>query len=225
MANSATVTWPGRSIFLARMRGLGTEPIYIGWGDSAVTASANSDVGLFKQQTEARATGTPTVVSTSFLGDTWQLTGLITNLVAGKTITEAMLYDSVTQSASATATLVVSLGAAQTVATISAASPLTGRYYRQIENEVVLVSIGMQTTVETLVRSQLGSVTAAHAIAAWTAIGGDGGAFTNFGLGNQTATQAQFLAAQGSGFAHADFAGIALSISDAINFTWKDELT
>ncbi len=113
----------------------------------------------------------------------------------------------------------------QTSVVIGAAAAITSlNYYRQIQNEVVLVTGGQNTTTETIVRGRLGSTSAVHSSGVTTTIGGDGGAVT-FGLGEQTVTAANLVANGGSMFAHADFGNIALAVSDSINFTWTDILT
>ena len=224
-ANAATATYPGRSLIWALVRNVGTptEPKNIGWGDSTVTGSANSDVNLFKPQTEARTAGTSTMSTTTQLADTYKVTGSITCLVGAKTITEAGLFDTTTLSPSTTIAT-SSLAAASTSVTLAAASGITtGNYYRQIENECVLVTGGQNTTTETIVRAQLGSTSAAHATGVATTVGGDGGASKNATLGGGTAT---VTAAQGgSCFAHADFAGVSLSVNDSISFSWADQLS
>lgn len=222
MANAATATYSGRSIFNNRLKGNGTEPKNIGWGDSALTGSANSDVNLFKPQTESRTAGTSTLTTTSFLGDTYQVVGAITCLVGAKTITEAGLFDSTTLSPSTTVS--ASMTASATTVTLGAASGIaSNNYYRQIEKEVVLVTGGQNTTTETITRGQLGSTSATHASGVATTVGGDGGAGTGGATSGQTATVG--AAQGGSIFVHADFAGIALSVSDSISFTFLDTLT
>jgi hypothetical protein len=94
-----------------------------------------------------------------------------------------------------------------------------------VENEVELVTAGQGGTTLTVVKGQLGSASAAHAIGATVTSGADGLANTNASLGGQTATYANTTAKGGSLFAHADFAGIALNNADSILFTWKDTLT
>ena len=56
-----------------------------------------------------------------------------------------------------------------------------------------------------------------------TTIGDDGGTATGGGTTEQTATVG--AAAGGACFCHADFAGIALNVSDSISFTFLDQLT
>lgn len=228
MANAAVATFSGRSILWNRMKGSGTEAKNIGWGVGTVTASANSDVNLFVPQTETRVAGTSSIITTSFLGDTYQVTGTITCTTA-KTVTEAGLFD-------IQATLSPTTSLAATIATAGATSitlasatgtpaniPGSGNYYAQIDNEVLLVTGGQGTTLVTVTRGQLGSTSATHASAASFTVGGDGGAASAGATSGQTATVG---ATQGGNiFAHADFAGIALSTNDSIAFTWKDQLT
>lgn len=222
MANAATATYPGRSIIWNRLKGSGTEPKNIQWGDSTNTGSANSDVNLFKPQTEARTAGTSTLTTTTQLADTYQVTGSITCAVGAKTITEVGLFDTTT--ASPTTTLAASLTASATVATIGSVSgfPTSGNYYAQVEKEVLLVT-GANSTTLTATRGALGSTSAVHASASPFTLGGDGGAGTGGATSGQTATVA--AASGGNGFIHADFAGIALSVGDSINFTITDQLT
>lgn len=224
MANAAVNTFPGRAILFNRLRGNGTEPKNIAWGDGTNTASASPNVNLFKPQTEARTVGTSTMTTTSFLGDTYQVIGTVTCAVGAKTITEAGLFDTTTLSPLTTVS--ASMTAAQTTVALTAAiagTPSSGRYYRQLENETVLVTAGQSTTTETIVRGRLGSTSAVHSSGVSTSIGDDGGTATGGGTTEQTATVG--AAAGGAIFAHADFAGISLAVSDAIAFTWTDQLT
>ena len=226
MANAATATFPGRSLIWAFVKAAGspTEPKNIGWGSGATTGSANQDVALFGPQTEARVAGTSSLVQTSFLADTYQVTGTITATNA-KTITEAGLFDTTT-AASTSVIATSSQAAAATTITLSATiGPTSGNFYIQVENEVELVTAGQGTATLTVVRAQLGSTSAAHAVGATATSGADGLANTNASLGGQTATYANTTAKGGSMFAHADFSGIALANNDSILFTWKDQLT
>jgi hypothetical protein len=117
--------------------------------------------------------------------------------------------------------------AAQASVLIGAASGLaTSSYYRQLENETVLVTGGSNSTTETIVRGALGTTSAAHASGVATTIGGDGGTSGSGGTSGEAGTsKASNAAFGGSMFAHADFAGVALNVSDSINFTWLDQLT
>src|ERR1051326_1538367 len=125
MANAATATYSGRSLLWIRLRGSGTEPLNIGWGTGSVTASANANVNLFTPATESRVAGTSTVISTTQLADTYQVTGTLTCLVGAKTITEAGLFDTITNSA--TTTIATSSQAAgATTLTIASATGFPG---------------------------------------------------------------------------------------------------
>ena len=227
MANANTATYSGRSILWRMVKGAGTEPKNIGWGDApaTVTGSANPNVNLFKPQTETRVAGTSTQTTTTFLGDTYQVVGTLTCLVSAKTITEAGLFDTTTLSP--TTTVSASMTAAQTTVSLGNASGIaTSSYYRQIENETVLVTGGSNTTTETITRGALGSTSAVHNAGVPTTVGGDGGAGQGGATSGQAGTnQASAANFGGSMFAHADFAGIALSVSDSINFTFLDQLT
>lgn len=222
MANASVNTYSGRSIMWNRLRGSGTEPLNIGWGDSAVTSAQNANVNLFKPQTEARTAGTPTLTTTTFLADTYRVIGTITCATTTKTITEAGLFDTTTLSP--TTTVSVSMTAAQTNISVGAVGsfPTTGNYYAQVENETILVS-GANNTSLTIVRGRLGSTSAVHSSGVPITLGGDGGASGSGATSEQTATVN--AAVGGSCFAHADFAGIALAVSDAIAFTWLDTLS
>lgn len=225
MANAATVTFSGRSIIWGRVKGNSVnEPLNIQWGDSTVTGSLNSDVNLFKPQTEARTAGTSSLYTTSFLADTYQVTGAITCAVGAKTITEVGLFDTTT--ASPSTTVAASLTASATVVTIGALGnfPTTGNYYAQVENEVVLVT-GANSTTLTMTRGRMNSTSATHTSGVPFTLGGDGS--MGAGLSGATTQQTATVGASVGGdlFLHADFAGIALNVSDSINFTIRDQIS
>lgn len=227
MANNAVNTWAGKSLIWAFVKAGGspTEPKNIAWGDPTTTGSAASDVALFKPQTETRVAGTSTLTTTSFLADTYKVTGTLTCLVAGKTITEAGLFDTTT-AASTTTVSTVSQSAAATGITLTATiGPSSLNFYIQVENEVQLVTAGQGTTALTVTRAQLGSTTAVHAVGVVATSGGDGLANANGATSGQTATGATIATKGGNLFAHADFAGIALAVNDSIAFTITDEFT
>src|SRR5215475_5453505 len=165
MANSATATYAGRSIIWAFVKAAGspTEPKNIGWGDSTITASANSDVALFKPQTEIRVAGTSSLVQTSFLADTYQVTGTITATNA-KTITEAGLFDTTTAASTSTIATSSQAAGATTITLTATIGPASGNFYIQVENEIELVTAGQGGTTLTVVKGQLGSTSAAHAV-------------------------------------------------------------
>lgn len=220
---AATATYSGRSILWARMRGLGSEAKNIGWGTGSQTGSANGNVNLFAPATEARTAGTSTMVSTTFLADTYQVIGTVVCANAGKTITEMGLFDTTTLSP--TTTISNSLTTATTSITIGSGTglPGSGNYYMQLANETVLVTAGQGTTTLTVQRAQLGTTAAAVGSGTVITLGGDGGANANAGVGGQTATVA--AANGGNMFAHADFGGIALAVNDSVAFTITDQLT
>src|SRR5437899_598337 len=142
MANAATATYPGRTILWNRMRGNGTEPKNIKWGSvpsvtSLITGSANSNVALFMQSNESGVAGNSSLTQSTggFLGDVYYVSGTLTCLTGAKTITEAVLSDTVTLSP--TTSLATSQTAALTTLSLGSGTsfPSTGNYYVQVENE------------------------------------------------------------------------------------------
>jgi len=201
---------------------LGTEPKNIGWGIGTPTGSANSDVNLFAPATESRVAGTSTMVSTSFLADTYQVVGSITCLGALKNITEAGLFDSVTNSPTSSLIAAVASASATVFSLGATIGPASGNFFAQLGNEVILVTGGQNTAVLTGVRAQLGSAAgASYASGTPFTVGGDGGANANAGLGGASAAWTAALG--GSMFAHADFAGVSVNVNDSINFTFRDQ--
>lgn len=84
----------GKAITTNRLKGAGTEPVYVAWGTGAGTAAA-ADTTLFTEAAEARVAGTSTQQTTTTTSDTYQVVGTIT-AAAGKTITNAGLFDAST---------------------------------------------------------------------------------------------------------------------------------
>ena len=221
MSNNSVVTYAGMGIIWNRMKGNGSEAKNIGWGTSATTGSLKSDVALYAPATETRVAGTSALSTTTYLGDTYLNTGTLTCLVGSKTITEASLNDTTTLSP--TTSIAVSLTSGATSVSLNSASGITGNYYRQIVQEVVLVTGGANTALETITRAQLGTSAAGAAIGTITTVGGDGGAGTGGATSGQTATIGGTQG--GNQFAHSDFGGIALNVNDSVLFSWKDALS
>ncbi len=91
------LTNSGKAITTNRLKGSGTEPIFLGWGTGAGTAAAG-DTSLFTEDVTvsyARATGTSSRVTTSQTNDTYQVVGTLTAL-ANLTITNAGSFDAIT---------------------------------------------------------------------------------------------------------------------------------
>jgi hypothetical protein len=82
----------GKAIVTNRIKGSGTEPVYVAYGTGAGTTAA-ADTTLFTE-TGTRQTGTSTQQTTSTTSDTYQVVGTQT---AGGTlaITNAGLFDAV----------------------------------------------------------------------------------------------------------------------------------
>jgi hypothetical protein len=92
---ATVVTSAGDAIVTNRIKGAGTEPLYVAWGTGAGTAG-KTDTTLFSEAAEARTAGTSsrvTSASPAYTNDTYQVVGAITCAGAGKTITNAGLFD------------------------------------------------------------------------------------------------------------------------------------
>lgn len=84
----------GKAITTNRIKGAGTEPLYVAWGTGAVAASATSTT-LSVEASEARVAGTTTQQTTTTTGDTWRCVATIT-ANGTKTITNAGCFDAAT---------------------------------------------------------------------------------------------------------------------------------
>lgn len=85
----------GKAITTNRLKGAGTEPVYVAWGTGAGT-TALADTTLFVEASEARVAGTSTQQTTTTTNDTYQVVGTLTCAGAAKTITNAGLFDALT---------------------------------------------------------------------------------------------------------------------------------
>lgn len=89
----------GEAIITNRIKGSGTEPLYLSWGTGAGTTT-KTDTTLFTEAASTatsgpnnvRVTGTSSRVTTSSTNDTYQVVGTLV-AEAGKTITNAGLFD------------------------------------------------------------------------------------------------------------------------------------
>lgn len=88
---AAILTNLGKTIIANRLKGLGTEPKYVAWGEGAGTADI-TDVSLFDEAPEARVEGASSVVTVTTSDDTFQVIGTITS-TAARAITNAGLFD------------------------------------------------------------------------------------------------------------------------------------
>jgi hypothetical protein len=91
------LTNSGRAITANRIKGTGTEPVYLGVGTGATGAArtASAADSALSTQYSTRATGTSSVATTTTSNDTYQVVGLVT---AGASIAvdEAGLFDAST---------------------------------------------------------------------------------------------------------------------------------
>jgi hypothetical protein len=88
------VTDDGFSIVANRVKGLGTQPLYIGWGTNS-TAPVKTDAALVAEAAGyTRATGVSSIATVTETGDAYVVTGTLTAAVA-ITIKEWGLFDAV----------------------------------------------------------------------------------------------------------------------------------
>jgi len=94
----ATVfTTVGKGIATNLISGLGgTVPKWLAWGTGAGTAGVDDTTLFTESAQEARTVGTPARVTTTVTNDTYQVTGTITVVTAGETITNAGVFDALT---------------------------------------------------------------------------------------------------------------------------------
>jgi hypothetical protein len=74
------ITNAGLAILAKRIKGQGTEPVYVGWGTGAGVAAVGDTV-LFTEDTTggyARAVGVSSIITTLIANDTWQVSGALT---------------------------------------------------------------------------------------------------------------------------------------------------
>ena len=91
MAMTTVFTNQGKAVTANRVKGLGSEPNYVGWGTGAGVASA-SDTGLFTESAEPRVAGTSSVQTTNVPNDTYQVQATMVAAQA-ETITNVALVD------------------------------------------------------------------------------------------------------------------------------------
>lgn len=98
---ATVVTTAGRAVAVNRVRGTGTEPLYVGWGTGAGTASTGA-TALYTEKaadlsagTGTRVTGSSASHSTTVTGDTYRVTATYTASGSGA-VTNAGLFDAAT---------------------------------------------------------------------------------------------------------------------------------
>ena len=90
MPASTAVVNKGRDIITNRIKGSGTEPLYVAIGTGS-TAVALTDTAL-GTEVESRATGTSSRTTTSTTNDTYQVVGTVT-ATGSRTVAEVGLFD------------------------------------------------------------------------------------------------------------------------------------
>ena len=85
------ITNAGLGILANRIKGQGTEPIYLAWGTGAVVAAATA-TGLSTEASEARVACVSSIETVSQTDDAYKVTGAIT-ADGTKTITNWGIFD------------------------------------------------------------------------------------------------------------------------------------
>lgn len=217
------LTKKGREIIAAALHnqtsggGAFAEPKNIGWGTNPAALSANAnDISPFTEATEARVAGTATINNfTLSTNDTYQVVGTMTVAGSGKTIGEVFLATSTTAptpigtlaaAGSQTGGSFASFNGGGTTIVFNASySP--GNHYLQCRNEVWLVTAGSGTATLTVTRAQNGTSSGTTFAAGDIVTPGNP-------PGDESFTGGDLLL-------HGDFTGLALNVSDSIQFTIK----
>lgn len=95
---TATVlTSLGRAVTTNRLKGAGTEPLFVGVGVGATGAARTAVVGdtALSSAVESRVSGTSTQQTTSTTNDTYQVVGTVT-ATSARAVDEAGLFDAST---------------------------------------------------------------------------------------------------------------------------------
>lgn len=210
MATTAVLTSKGRDTVTSYLNaGAPTQPKSIGWGTNPKTATAAAtDVGMYTESTEARVTGTSSVVTTTTVNDTYQVVGTITS-AGTETIAEVLLVDSTTKPFTTTWATCPTTSAGTSGTTAASYTPANATYIQDASGEVMEVTAGTGTTSVTVVRGANGSTAVSSA---------NGNQITQGAIPGSSVTG-------GSTFMHATFTGLALSSGDSIQFTCQIKFT
>ena len=210
MTSTVIYTRRAREIIANAINGTSpTVPKYLAWGvNSVATTAASSDIAMWTEAPESRATGTTSIVTTNTTNDSFQAVGTITcTQVGGETITESGLGTTSAKPQSTTLAAAIS-STSTTSCTVASATgfPGSGTYYVQIDSEVIGITAGQGTTSWTITRGQNGSTAATHASGA-TVTGGNipGGAG---------------VITSGDLFMHASYPGLPLVNGDSLTGTF-----
>lgn len=209
MATTAVLTAKGRDLVTAAMQAGTIVGKVIGWGTNPKAGTANAaDVGMYTESTEARVTGTASIVTTTTANDTYQVTGTIT--AAGtETIAEVLIADSTTKPFSTTWATAPTTTSGTSGVTAASYTPANNTYIQTAAGEVMQVTAGTGTTSVTVVRGANGSTAIAQTAADVIAQGAIPGVSVT----------------GGNSLMHATFTGLALSSGDSIAFTCQIKFT
>jgi hypothetical protein len=210
MATVAVLTATGRNEVTTAMQAGTVVGKVVAWGlnPSTITATA-PDIGLYKESSEARTTGTASIVTTTTTNDTYQVTGTIT-ASAGETIAEMGLFDSTTKPASTTWATAPTSTSGTTGTLTSGTGFASGAYAIDQDGEVMLLGTVSGTSVTVITRAANGSTAQTSANGNEITVGQIPGGSAVTG---------------GACLMHASFTGLALNSGDSIAFTAQIKFT
>lgn len=209
----AVVTAKGREIIWNRLKGSGSEPVNLAWGNNPASLSeASTDVAMFKEASESRVVGASSLVTTTTTNDTYQATGTFTS-ASGQTIAEVGLFDSSTKP---TAVDSVQTGSgvigssSSTSLTVATGGNFAANEYIQVRTEVMKIT-SIASNVLTVTRAQNGTTAISTIASGDTVTGGNP-------PGNTAVTG-------GSMAFHSAHGAQTLSTNDQVSYTLTIKLT
>lgn len=209
----AIVTGKGREIVWNRLKGSGSEPLNLAWGNNpASLTELSTDVAMYKEASESRVGGTSSLVTTATTNDTYQVTGTFTS-GSSQTIAEVGLFDSATKP-TAVDTVQASSGVigstSGTTVIVANGANFAANQYIQIRTEVMQISSIASNTL-TVTRHQNGTAAISTIATSDTVTGGNP-------PGNTAVTG-------GSMAFHSAHGAQALANGDQVSYTLKIQLT
>lgn len=209
----AVVTGKGREIFHNRLRGSGTEPLNLLWGNNpAGLTEATTDIAPFKEASEARVAGTSSIVTTTTTNDTYQVVGTFTS-ASGQTIAEVALSDSASKPTpvdTVQASSGVIASNSGTTVIVATGGNFSANQYIQIRTEVMKIT-SISTNTLTVTRAQNGTSAISTIALSDTVTGGNPPGQTNV--------------TNGSLFFHTAHGSQTLAINDQVTYTLQCKLS
>lgn len=209
----AVVTSKGREIVWNRLKGSGTEPLNLAWGNNPATLTeAATDIALFKEASEARVAGTSSIVTTTTVNDTYQVVGTFTSS-SGQTIGEVALSDSASKPTavdSVQASSGVIGSSSGTTVIVATGANFSANQYIQIRTEVLKITSIASNTL-TVTRAQNGTAAISTIALSDTVTGGNPPGQTNV--------------TNGSLAFHSAHGAQTLAINDQVTYTLTVKIT